>query len=121
MTKDMTSISQELGLLTDEMTEEIIKLIEKNGTELRDEISEDNPVKTGKMKKSWRIKKRRAGKYSCSLDIYNQDKPTIVHLLAYGWTKRGGKGRVGSKMNLVKLTETKKEKLGKEVEQVITG
>lgn len=120
MSKDISQISKDLGLLTDEMTEEIVGIIETNVTELRDEIKEDTPTDTRKMKNGWRIKKKRKGKYGVTLDIYNANKPSLVHLLVFGWTKRGGKGRVESKMKLVELTETKKEKISKEIEKVIT-
>lgn len=50
-------------------------------------------VATGKYAKGWRFKLHE-DRFSCGFTVYNAARPTITHLLEYGYHPRGGDTKI---------------------------
>lgn len=115
------NLTVELSRLLEEYTEEVTIAIEeeidKTAKLVLDEIKRTSPVKTGKYKKGWKIKKEDR-KGEVVRIIYNKDKGSIVHLLELGHAKRGG-GRVSAKSHMRPAYDKYVPQMEKSIEEII--
>ncbi len=71
------------------------KAVRKTATSVKNEISANSPVKSGRYKKSWTTKKVKENSHSLEITVHSKDRYQIAHLLEKGHAKRGG-GRVAA-------------------------
>ncbi|MDE5885832.1 MAG: HK97 gp10 family phage protein [Oscillospiraceae bacterium] len=96
------------GISIDDMAEEIMdglqeyseladsamkKAVQKTASQVRKEISENAPERTGKYGKSWTTKKVAEKSHSLQIVVHSKNRYQIAHLLENGHAKRNG-GRV---------------------------
>lgn len=71
------------------------KAVRKTATSVKNEISANAPVKSGRYKKSWTTKKVKENSHSLEITVHSKDRYQIAHLLEHGHAKRNG-GRVAA-------------------------
>ena len=93
---DMTAeIMKGLTEYADLADAEMKKAVRKTATTVKNEISANAPVKSGRYKKSWVTKKTKENSHSLEMTVHSKNRYQIAHLLEHGHAKRGG-GRVAS-------------------------
>lgn len=75
------------------------KAVRKTVTSVKNEISANAPVKSGRYKKSWTTKKTKENSHTLEMTVHSKDRYQIAHLLEHGHAKRGG-GRVAGKPHI---------------------
>jgi hypothetical protein len=71
------------------------KAVRKTATAVKNEISANAPVKSGRYKRSWTAKKTQENSHTLEMTVHSKDRYQIAHLLEHGHAKRGG-GRVAA-------------------------
>lgn len=71
------------------------KTVRKTATSVKNEISANAPVKSGRYKKSWTAKKTKENSHTLEMTVHSKDRYQLAHLLEKGYAKRGG-GRVAA-------------------------
>lgn len=71
------------------------KAVRKTATAVKNEISANAPVKSGRYKKSWVTKKTKENSHTLEMAVHSKNRYQIAHLLEHGHAKRGG-GRVAA-------------------------
>ena len=71
------------------------KAVRKTATAVKNEISANAPVKSGRYKRSWTAKKTKENSHTLEMTVHSKDRYQIAHLLEHGHAKRGG-GRVAA-------------------------
>lgn len=96
----MTSIDDMASEIMKGLTEyaeladaEMKKAVRKTATTVKNEISANAPVNSGRYKKSWVTKKTKENSHSLEMTVHSKNRYQIAHLLEHGHAKRGG-GRV---------------------------
>lgn len=93
---DMTAeIMKGLTEYADLADAEMKKAVRKTATTVKNEISANAPVKSGRYKKSWVTKKTKENSHSLEMTVHSKNRYQIAHLLEHGHAKRGG-GRVAA-------------------------
>lgn len=80
------------------------KAVRKTATSVKNEISANAPVKSGRYKKSWTTKKIKENSHSLEITVHSKDRYQIAHLLEHGHAKRGG-GRVAGRPHIAPAEE----------------
>lgn len=93
---DMTAeIMKGLTEYADLADAEMKKAVRKTATTVKNEISANAPVKSGRYKKSWAAKKVKENSHTLEMTVHSKNRYQIAHLLEHGHAKRGG-GRVAA-------------------------
>lgn len=71
------------------------RAVRKTATSVKNEISANAPVKSGRYKRSWTTKKTKENSHTLEMTVHSKDRYQIAHLLEHGHAKRGG-GRVAA-------------------------
>ena len=66
------------------------KAVRKTATAVKNEISANAPVKSGRYKRSWTAKKTQENSHTLEMTVHSKDRYQIAHLLEHGHAKRGG-------------------------------
>ena len=82
----MEGLEEYAGLAADELKD----AVKKAGEECRKDVQEAAPVKTGKYRKSWAVKKTRETADSMTVTVHSKNQYQLTHLLEFGHAKRGG-------------------------------
>ena len=96
--------------------EDLKTAVTNAGKTVKKEIEKTAPKRTGKYKKSWRVKKSTATSQSGSLVVHAPTRHTLTHLLENGHAKRGG-GRVRAIPHIAPAEAVGEEQLMKELER----
>lgn len=67
--------------------------VKKAGNTVKKETQAGAPVKTGRYKKSWAVKRQKETGNTLEVVVYSKDRYQLTHLLEKGHARRGG-GRV---------------------------
>lgn len=93
---------------------------EKCANELRKELKNTSPKKTGDYAKGWRVKKADYSKYDLGrYVIHNATDYQLTHLLEYGHAINGGTQRVKAYPHIEKAKEKAAQNFVREVEKAI--
>ena len=89
---DMTAeIMKGLTEYADLADAEMKKAVRKTATTVKNEISANAPVKSGRYKKSWVTKKTKENSHSLEMTVHSKNRYQIAHLLEHGHAKCGGR------------------------------
>ena len=80
------------------------KAVRKTATSVKNEISANAPVKSGRYKKSWTAKKTKENSHTLEMTVHSKDRYQLAHLLEKGHAKRNG-GRVAGKPHIAPAEE----------------
>ncbi len=80
------------------------KALQKTASQVRKEISENAPKRTGKYGKSWTTKKTAEKSQSLQIVVHSKNRYQIAHLLEHGHAKRNG-GRVEAQPHIAPAEE----------------
>ena len=85
----MNGLLEYAELATDVMKD----CVKKAGTTVKKETQANAPVKSGRYKKSWAVKRQRETSNTLEVVVHSRNRYQLTHLLEKGHAKRGG-GRV---------------------------
>jgi hypothetical protein len=80
---------------SDATTELVKTSVQQVSKDVKREISDNAPKRTGAYKKSWATKKVQETSNSLIMTVHSKNRYQIAHLLEHGHAKRGG-GRVAA-------------------------
>ena len=101
-------------------TADMKKAVRKAGNDVRKEIQDTAPKKTGAYAKSWSVKKTKESSQSLEVTVHSRDRYQIAHLLEHGHAKRNG-GRVSGKVHIGNVEQDIVQKFERAVKQAIDG
>ena len=111
------AIMEGLQEYADLATDDVKKAVKKAGTEVRKQISETAPQKSGKYAKSWTVKTTKETSNALEeITVYSPTRYMLAHLLEHGHAKRGG-GRVSARPHIAAAEEAGIKKLEEEIER----
>ena len=85
----MDGLLEYAGLATDTMQD----CVKKAGNTVKKETQANAPVKAGRYKKSWAVKRQKETSTTLEMVVHSRNRYQLTHLLEKGHAKRGG-GRV---------------------------
>jgi hypothetical protein len=95
------------------------RAVRKTATSVKNEISANAPVKSGRYKKSWTAKKTKENSHTLEMTVHSKDRYQIAHLLEHGHAKRGG-GRVAAIPHIAPAEEHGEEMLTSLIEKELS-
>lgn len=111
-----TEIMKGLMDYADTSTETVKKAVTETAKDVKNEIRENAPKRTGRYKKSWAAKKTKETANSLTMTVHSRDRYQIAHLLEHGHAKRGG-GRVAARPHIAPAEEHGQEELLRKIER----
>ena len=89
------AVMEGLKEYADVTTDLVKKCVEETSKEVKKEISDNAPKRTGKYKKSWATKKTAETSNSLTMTVHSKNRYQLAHLRENGHATRGG-GRVAA-------------------------
>ena len=112
------AISEQLQKYAGSVTEDMKDSLRDSAKEIRKDISSNAPVRTGRYKKSWTVKKIAENSTSLELVVHSKNRYQLTHLLEHGHALRNG-GRVEGKPHIKPAEESGKKKLVESLKEKI--
>ena len=101
----------------DNIVENVDKIVEKTGKELRDELKQTSPKKSGDYSKGWRVTKV-SDKKGNKVVVVNNKIYQLTHLLENGHANRNG-GRTQAFPHIAPAEQKYIEEFIKEIEEAV--
>ena len=98
---------------------EMKKAVRKTATAVKNEISENAPVRFGRYAKSWAAKKVKENSHTLEMTVHSKNRYQIAHLLEHGHAKRGG-GRVAAIPHIAPAEENGEQMLESLIEKALS-
>ena len=95
------------------------KAVRKTATAVKNEISANAPVRSGRYKRSWTTKKTKENSHTLEMTVHSKDRYQIAHLLEHGHAKRGG-GRVAALPHIAPAEQHGEEMLESLIEKALS-
>jgi hypothetical protein len=95
------------------------KAVRKTATAVKNEISANAPVKSGRYKRSWTAKKTKENSHTLEMTVHSKDRYQIAHLLENGHALRNG-GRVEGIPHIAPAEEHGEEMLTRLIEKELS-
>jgi hypothetical protein len=114
------AIMQELNEYASLASDDLKDAVRKTAKDVRTDIRDSAPVRTGKYKRSWSVKKVSETADSINLVVHSRNRYQIAHLLEHGHAKRGG-GRVAAMPHIAPAEQKGNEELEKLIKQKLKG
>lgn len=112
------AINEQLQKYAGSITEDMKDSLRESAKEMRKDISRNSPVRTGRYKKSWTVKKIAENSISLELVVHSKNRYQLTHLLEHGHALRNG-GRVEGKPHIKPAEEAGKKKLVESLKEKI--
>ena len=112
------AIMEELNKFSKATATELKKAINEAGKTAKKEIEKNAPKRTGRYKRSWRVKKMKETADSLEITVHSKDRYQIAHLLENGHAKRNG-GRVMGTPHIKDAQETAEKQLMDDIERAL--
>ena len=112
------AIMEELNKFSKATATDLKKAINEAGKTAKKEIEKNAPRRTGRYKRSWRIKKMKETSDSLEITVHSKDRYQIAHLLENGHAKRNG-GRVMGKPHIKDAQEEAEKQLMDDIERAL--
>jgi BMFP domain-containing protein YqiC len=114
------AIIKELEEYASLASDDLKDAVRKTAKDVRTDIRDSAPVRTGKYKRSWSVKKVSETADSINLVVHSRNRYQIAHLLEHGHAKRGG-GRVAAMPHIAPAEQKGNEELEKLIKQKLKG
>ena len=114
------AIIKELSEYSDDVTKGIKDAVKEVAESCKKEIVDNSPVRTGKYRKGWRVKKNYESASDIRYTVHNAKEYRRTHLLENGHVKRDG-GRVEGHPHIGPAEEHAEEKLMGKAKVVVKG
>lgn len=98
---------------------EMKKAVKKTANEVKNEIRNNAPVRSGVYRKSWTVKKTAENSHRLEMTVHSKNRYQLAHLLEKGHAKRSG-GRVAGKPHIAPAEEHGEEMLEKLIEGALS-
>ena len=95
------------------------KAVRKTATAVKNEISANAPMKSGRYAKSWASKKVKENSHTLEMTVHSKNRYQIAHLLEHGHAKRGG-GRVAAIPHIAPAEQHGEEMLESLIEKALS-
>ena len=126
---EAVTVSIPVGNLADEVmkqlneyaeitTDGMKKAVNDAGKTVRKEIQSGAPVRSGKYKKSWIVKKTAESATKLEVTVHSKNRYQLAHLLEHGHAKRNG-GRTKAIPHIAPAEELGAEQLEQDIERMI--
>lgn len=110
----MKGLEEYVDLSADVMKKEILA----TGKSVKEQISQNAPVRTGRYAKSWSVKKTKETSSSLEVTVHSRNRYMLTHLLENGHAKRGG-GRVRAIPHIAPAEEQGARELEERIERAL--
>ncbi|MCH4007854.1 MAG: HK97 gp10 family phage protein [Eubacterium sp.] len=114
------AIMKELDEYASLASDELKDAVKKTAKDVRTDIRDSAPIRTGKYKKSWSVKRVSESANSINLVVHSRNRYQIAHLLEHGHAKRNG-GRVAARPHIAPAEQRGNEELEKLIKQKLKG
>jgi hypothetical protein len=114
------AIMKELEEYASLASDDLKDAVRKTAKDVRTDIRDSAPVRTGKYKRSWSVKKVGETADSINLVVHSRNRYQIAHLLEHGHAKRNG-GRVSARPHIAPAEQRGNEELEKLIKQKLKG
>ena len=111
-------VMKQLGEYAEVTTDGMKKAVSAAGKTVRKEIQSGAPVKSGKYKKSWTVKKTAESATKLEVTVHSKNRYQLAHLLEHGHAKRNG-GRTKAIPHIAPAEELGAEQLEQDIERMI--
>lgn len=98
------TIMQGLTEYAETSTEVVKQSVQEVSKEVKKDIADNAPKRTGTYKKSWATKKTKETANTLVMTVHSKNRYQIAHLLEHGHAKRGG-GRVAARPHIAPAEE----------------
>lgn len=115
-----TTIMEGLTEYAEATTDLVKSSVEEVSKDVKKEISQNAPKRTGAYQKSWAVKKTKETSNSLVMTVHSRNRYQIAHLLEYGHAKRGG-GRVAAIPHIEAAEQKGIELLQQKIEKGMKG
>ena len=112
------AIMEELNKYSKVAASDMKKAINEAGKTAKKEIEKNAPKRTGRYKRSWRVKKMKETSDSLEVVVHSKDRYQIAHLLENGHAKRNG-GRVKGQPHIKPAEDVAEKKLMSDIERAL--
>lgn len=113
------AINEQLQKYAGSITEDMKDSLRESAKDIRKGISKNSPVRSGRYKKSWAVKKLSENSTGLDLVVHSKDRYQLTHLLEFGHALRNG-GRADARPHIEPAEEAGKKELVESLKEKIS-